>query len=711
MNGLLKTYYLIRCLGLPWVLVRAFHAFKMRTGWFERTTPPGLWSDYPPERILGNGLSAARLRGEIAASPAALHFASGVPGRVPQHVVFRDVKAAAGKTIKGIFTFFGAHEFQLQSPPDWFYDPFTKTRFPSTGHWSRIDDFAFGDIKPVWDLNRFGCVYSLVRAYITSPDDRYPELFWMLIGDWAEKNPPNTGVNWKCGQEISFRIMAWSFGLHAFIGHSSSTDERVALLLSMIAVSGDRIEKNIGYALSQRNNHGISEAAGLYTLGLLYPQLKQADSWKQKGKRLLEKQLPHLIYRDGGFSQHSAMYHRLLLQVSLRVLWLAQLYNDRFARAVMNRIRTAVGFAATLAEEESGTLPIYGHSDGSDILPLTSCGYPDFRPVLQALYILLYKQRYFPSGPWDEIVFMLFGEKPLGATCAVKKTGSLHADISGVYTLEGKSSRAILRCPSFFHHRPAHADLLHMDLRYGGYPVCIDPGTCSYNAPDPWNHPLAETRYHNTVLIDDRDQMERAGRFLWLPWPRSSPAVRTHSANSHMERISAAHGGYRRLKDPVRHSRHVVRLPDDVWLVIDDCIGKQHHTARLHWLFDDYAYQRNGRTIALTAADFSCFCTCLTWNADSVIDLVRADESSPRGWKAHAYLRKEPALSFTCEQTGSHAQFVTIFDPEEGAVRCEDHDDIVYRRSDWTLTLHRRLHAGFTVTLSGGRADTLELAA
>ena len=39
--------------------------------------------------------------------------------------------------------------------------------------------------------------------------------------------------------------------------------------------------------------------------------------------------------------------------------------------------------------------------------------------------------------------------------------------------------------------------------------VALDAGTYSYNAPQPWANPLAQTAYHNTVTVDDLDQMER----------------------------------------------------------------------------------------------------------------------------------------------------------------------------------------------------------
>lgn len=71
----------------------------------------------------------------------------------------------------------------------------------------------------------------LVRAYAGTQDDRYAEVFWAALEDWARHNPPNTGVNWASGQEAAFRVMAWCFCLFAFLDSPSSTADRVYRLL------------------------------------------------------------------------------------------------------------------------------------------------------------------------------------------------------------------------------------------------------------------------------------------------------------------------------------------------------------------------------------------------------------------------------------------------------------------------------------------------
>ena len=60
-----------------------------------------------------------------------------------------------------------------------------------------------------------------------------------------------------------------------------------------------------------------------------------------------------------------------------------------------------------------------------------------------------------------------------------------------------------------------HADALAFTLSVGGKPILVDPGTFSYSS-QPWRRYFRSTAAHNTVVVDDRDQSEYGGSFLWL---------------------------------------------------------------------------------------------------------------------------------------------------------------------------------------------------
>src|SRR6185369_10227111 len=142
----------------------------------------------------------------------------------------------------------------------------------------------------LWEIGRFGVAYAAVRAWCATRDDAHAETFWQLVESWRDENPPNCGVHWMCGQECAYRAIAWTFALFGLLDAPATTDERVTRLVEMLAAHGDRIEANIGFAVSQKNNHGVNEALGLFTIGSLFPALRNAARWEKKGRDLLERE-------------------------------------------------------------------------------------------------------------------------------------------------------------------------------------------------------------------------------------------------------------------------------------------------------------------------------------------------------------------------------------------------------------------------------------
>ena len=60
----------------------------------------------------------------------------------------------------------------------------------------------------------------------------------------------------------------------------------------------ERIEKNIDYAYSQKNNHGMSEAIGLLTIGLLFPELQQSVVIRKRCRHRPVQYLNNIIEQD-----------------------------------------------------------------------------------------------------------------------------------------------------------------------------------------------------------------------------------------------------------------------------------------------------------------------------------------------------------------------------------------------------------------------------
>jgi asparagine synthase (glutamine-hydrolysing) len=576
--------------------------------------------------------------------------------------------AEADDLCRGRFRFFSARTVELGTPPDWHRHPLTGERYPEHRHWSEIGEFSGGDIKLAWEPCRFAWAYALVRAYWRTGDETYPELFWQLFEDWRTHNPPQCGVHWKCGQEVALRVMACCFALHGLAGSSCTTPARTASLVQMLAVSGERIAANIRYALSQQNNHGISEATGLWTLGLLFPEFVRARPWRDLGREALETQLRTLVDQDGVFSQHSVNYQRVMLQASVWSIRLGEVHGQPLSAGLRERVRRAGEFLWQMQDSVSGRLPRYGAQDGALVLPLTNCSHADYRPAVQASAVLTEGERRFASGPWDEEALWLCGPQALETPRVERDREDWSAEDAGYYVLRSAEGLLFTRAGRF-QHRPSQADLLHVDLWWRGENVALDPGTFTYNGLPPWDSPLAGTAGHNTVTVDGRDQMERFARFLWLPWARGRKRDQRTSSAGHITCWEGSHDGYERLRAPVSCRRAIVRLPGEYWLVLDHLESAEPHDYRLHWLLPDVPCELSSDghvTLSLRGGEYG-----VRVGADRQPDitLVRAEAESPRGWFAPAYACRAPAWSLAAVVRDRAARFWTLFGPGQSTLK------------------------------------------
>jgi asparagine synthase (glutamine-hydrolysing) len=224
----------------------------------------------------------------------------------------------------------------------------------------------------------------------------------------------------------------------------------------------------------------------------------------------------------------------------------------------------------------------------------------------------------------------------------------------GVHILRGESSAAFIRCADY-RERPSHADQLHVDLWMRGQNIAVDAGTFLYNGQGLWQNGLAHTAVHNTVTVDDADQMLWFSRFTWGEWARG----RVLQQGEHL--WQGEHDGYKRLG--VQHVRSVISLEGERWLVVDHLVGNRPHHFSLQWLLNDFPHsvtpEQNLICLWPETDKFQIRMGLL--EGDANFSLVRGDPDSTRGWRSRYYGQKEPALSVQLEARRTQAIFWTLF--------------------------------------------------
>ncbi len=712
LNKLRALFSLTQKFGLGWLLFRAGYALRMRLGILRWQFPVYEWDDRPLKVWLKTEIPsepADYLAWRNAHAPK--FFFDEIPplprdlGWTPQLAVDEAEKILAGE-----LRYFEHTPYQIGFPPDWHLDPRANLRVDATKHWSQIPDYGAYDIKFIWEASRFSQVYALMRAYAFNKDERYPEAFWTLVEDWARTNPPQRGPNWKCGQETSLRLLAWTFGLYAFADAPSSTPTRRARLTQLIAAQAERVYRNMDFAVSTRGNHAMSEGFGIWLAGTLFPELKHAKTYRALGREVLEREAATHIFPDGAYSMYSLNYHRFILHVYFLAMRLGELNDDRFSDALTQSISRSLDFFAQLIQPESGEMPVYGSNDGALVCPLDSCDFTDYRPTLQMGWVLIHGERLFEEGAWDESLFWLWGGRQPhvvttlrsaleGSAVSGRLKSPLHGQSNsafpngGVHILRGLSSAAFIRC-AHYRERPSHADQLHLDLWMRGQNVAIDAGTFLYNGQGLWQNGLARTSVHNTVTVDDADQMLWFSRFTWGEWARG------HVLKQGEREWQGEHDGYARFG--VKHVRTVLSLDDDRWLIVDRLSGNRPHRFSLQWLLNDFpivgrngipthsesipthsesllTFESNWTTTEKESNSFHLLHRTENFQirmglleGEAKFSLVRGDENSTRGWRSRYYGQKEPALSAMLETERAEAVFWTFFGFEGDSVASSD---------------------------------------
>ena len=657
---------LYRELGFRWSAFRVSYAFRLRTGLIRLQMSPYQWTDRPLGTWLKENIPSApesfaqwrknnsprfffdTYRAERSDSEDEAQFPKEVPWNK------QTALDEAERILSGETKYF-AHEFHKTGfPPNWHKDPVSGIEMPANKHWSQISDDTDVDIKFIWEASRFSMVYTLVRAYATNHDERYADAYWKLILDWAEHNPPNTGANWMDGQEIALRLMVWTFGFYQFSNSLSATPEHIAQFTIFVAAQAQRIYQNIDYAISTRSNHTISEAFGLWLVGLLFPELKDTEKYLSLGRMLLEQEAGRQIFPDGTYSMYSLNYHRFVLHIYLYAMRLGELNQSPVSNLVYSAVASSVDYLYQLINPQTGQMPIYGSNDGVLVLPLNNCDFTDYRPLLQLGSYMTKKELLFDTGAWDEDIFWLCGMRPLSQGERVRVREKTNFPDGGMYILRSTNSNAILRCTDFL-ARPSHADQLHVDLWVGSQNIACDAGTYLYSGEGIWRNGLAHTFAHNTVIVDNKDQMTMVSRFTWTNWAKGK--VLQHDAKF----WQGEHDGYTRLSDPVTHERTVLSVGEDRWLIVDYLTAKHPHHYALHWLLNDFPFEQIENSISLDLKSTKYQMQVGILDGKSTFSVVRAAPNSTRGWRSRYYGHKEPAVSAMLETNQPQTIFWSFF--------------------------------------------------
>lgn len=502
----------------------------------------------------------------------------------------------ADNAIEGKINVFSNMQLDYGKPINWHYNPMSDFTYDKNIKWFKINDFNInsGDIKVVWEVSRFTHFFYFSRAYIITKDIKYYNAFSEQLDNWLIENKYSYGVNYKCGQEATIRMINCIINYSIFNFYKLTNKKDKDNMINLIRYSYKKILSNFFYAYKCiKNNHTLSEI-----VGLIVGAWCSCDNVRlKKYYKLLEKEIKKQFFDDGGYIQYSFNYQRYSLQLLEFILSIRYKTGIDLSYRSKELIKKSVLMMYQI-QDYTGDVPNYGYNDGTFLFPVTMCGYRDFRSVLNTVYYMLEGENLYTKGKYDEELFWFVNDyksyKKINKSnkkCEDNKDNkskinknhlnyinSMYSlvddyklnniikkpskfEITGLYTLRHNLG-FIMIILNNYKARPSHMDQLHIDLWYKGINIFCDSGTYSY--ADNTGDELTLTQSHNTVVVDNKNQMCKHGVFIIYK--------RTYTKNiifrdNYFEGTMVSKNGY-------SHTRTVNKINDNNYVIKDKIDGK-----------------------------------------------------------------------------------------------------------------------------------------
>lgn len=551
---------LLKNMGWGYCVFRLKHEFLRHSGLLRRKYPTALPEVAAPDLSAFRGISRPRF------------FFSGRENVAVKPVTSR-LKEQAGRILNGEVPLFSASWYKPQDPHDWGTNPSTGYHYDIRCHWTRIESLsaAAGDIKYVWERARFSHLLTVMRYDAATGEDHSGFVFDEIV-DFIEHNPLNQGPNYVCSQEISIRVMNWLFLLNFYKFSSNLTEDKFHLIIRSICGQLQHVYRNIDFScIAVRNNHAITESAMLYIAGLLFPEFPEASRWKKTGMSRLVREIEFQIYPDGTHLQYSTNYHRVVLQVMTYVGAVAEINREKMPPVFWSRLKESIEFLFRCQNLTTGRLPNYGANDGALFFPLNDEDFRDYRPQLDAAFFLLTGRDLYENTFEDRQWFGRSGDASERDFQIRVKDGFFSFPDGGIFIIRDAGSITMLKCASYHHNRPSHADDLHLDIFMKDQNVLCDGGSYSYNTGESDIEYFSGSESHNTVMLDSYSQMQRGSRFIWYHWVSDAKFEIHESDEAWIMKGQITAFGH--LGKGIRHTRVVRKSKGQMRWEIEDTIS------------------------------------------------------------------------------------------------------------------------------------------
>lgn len=586
----------------------------------------------------------------------------------------KEIVERADRIAEGYFDLLAFRNLNFGTPIDWHLEPIAGKRAPLV-HWSRLnylDASLFGDKKIVWELNRHQYFVTLGQAYWLTGDERYAATFAAHVNSWMDQNPPKLGLNWASSLEVAFRSISWLWALYYFKNSPALTPRMFLRISRFLYLNARHLETYLSTYFSP-NTHLTGEALGLFYLGTLLPELRESVRWRDTGLRILLEQLSRHVQSDGAYFEQSSYYHRYTTDFYLHLRVLLSANEEVVAPELNEKLRLLLDHLMYITRPD-GTTPFFGDDDGGRLLNLDRRPVNDFRATLATGAAVFERPDYkFVAGGAAEETLWLLGPLQVARldqlAAAEPEKQSIAFPESGYYVMRdgwtAHSNYLLFDCGphGIDNSGHAHADALSFELAVNGRTLLIDPGTYTYTGSKEMRDWFRSSVAHNTLTVDNESSSVCDGPFSWKTMARSECS--SWITQEQFDYVVASHDGFRRLAEPATHTRSIMFVKNNYWVVRDRVESPGDHQLEV-WFHLDW------RVAPLHSKDNAV--RVISENGNSVVLQMAAfakkgEWTKERGWVSDCYGEKKeaPVFAFAVLAKGSE-ELVTFLLPQVAGV-------------------------------------------
>lgn len=532
---------------------------------------------------------------------------------------------------------------------------------PSVGVYHKFDGAIDWSLNPIdyrewpYQLNRHPFWTTLGVAYLATGEEKYAKEFVYQMTDWVKQCPVpiddsgNKGVLWRTIEDGIRMGHNWPAAYYIFLKSPSFTDDAMVTMLESMVEHAQQLMR-----WPSTGNWLTMETNGLMHVGVLFPEFKDAETWRKTASDRLYAELDRQVYPDGAQIELSTGYHQVAL-LNFAAAWdVAHVNGIAMPADYVAKMQKMFDYDLDVAMP-NGYAPSLNDANRTNMMTQAAMGLT-----------------YFPDRK-DYKWLATLGKEGTKPT-----VGSIALPFSGHLVMRSgwdSDDRYMLFDAGPYGYGHQHEDALSFVIYgYGKY-MLVDPGNYPYDSSD-WRRYVLSTRAHNTIMVDGCEQ-HRGGR------PRqdyvlSQPMPIKWTSNAKYDYAQSTYeDGYGHDNSvKVKHQRSVFFVKPDYWIVIDSLTpsdNKPHKYESAFHLDMSGAKVDEATKAVQTTDEKGANLSILPMTDDGLKVSILSGQREPvvQGWiPAGGYTcRPIPTPVFEKTQTGN-ATLAYVFYPTPEGAKC-----------------------------------------